>query len=92
MRFNLIVQSKKQQHAGNSFFYGVLAMVKQLGIPTYFLTLSCAELRWKELLYVIKKLKDLGLSDKELKYISLQEWYNLNNNLVLVIRHFEYKV
>ena len=67
-------------------------MVKQLGIPTYFLTLSCAELRWKELLYVIKKLKDLGLSDKELKYISLQEWYNLNNNLVLVIRHFEYKV
>ena len=25
--------------------YDVLAMVKQLGIPTYFLTLSCADLR-----------------------------------------------
>ena len=26
------------------FLYDVLAMVKQLGIPTYFLTLSCADL------------------------------------------------
>ncbi|XP_066928591.1 cilia- and flagella-associated protein 251-like [Clytia hemisphaerica] len=28
----------------------VLAMVKQLGVPTYFMTLSCADLRWEELL------------------------------------------
>ena len=27
------------------FLYDVLAIVKQLGIPTYFLTLSCADLR-----------------------------------------------
>ena len=28
------------------FLYDVLAMVKQLWIPPYFLTLSCADLRW----------------------------------------------
>ena len=26
----------------------LLAMVKQLGIPTWFMTLSCADLRWPE--------------------------------------------
>ena len=27
------------------FFFEVLAMVKQLGLPTFFMTLSCADLR-----------------------------------------------
>ena len=30
------------------FLFEVLAMVKQLGLPTYFMTLSCADLRWNE--------------------------------------------
>ena len=46
------------------FLYDVLAMVKQLGIPTYFLTLSCADQRWEELPYIMNKLSNLGLSDK----------------------------
>ena len=74
------------------FLYDVLAMVKQLGIPTYFLILSCAELRWEELPYIINKLNNLGLSEKELKNLSYQERCNLlNNNRVLVARHFQYK-
>ena len=34
----------------------VLAMVKQLGVPIFFLTLSCAELRWDELIKIKEKL------------------------------------
>ena len=68
-------------------------MVKQLGIPTYFLTLSCADLRWEELPCIINKLDNLGLTDEELKKLSYQEKCNLlNNNSVLVARHFQYKV
>ena len=68
-------------------------MVKQLGTPTYFLTLSCADLRWEELPYIINKLNNLGLSDEELKNLSHQERCNLsNNNPVLVARHFQCKV
>ena len=52
-------------------------MVKQLGIPTYFPTLSCADLRCEELPYIINKLNNLGLSDKELKSLSYQEMYYL---------------
>ena len=75
------------------FLYNILAMVKQLGIPTYFLTLPCADLRWEELPYIINRLNNLGLSEEELKNMSYQERCNLlNNNHVLVARHFQYKV
>ena len=75
------------------FLYDVLAIVKQLGIPTYFLTLSCADLRWEQLPYFINKLNSLDLSDDELKNVSCQERCNLlNNNPVLVARHFQNKV
>ena len=68
-------------------------MVKQLGIPIYFLTLSRTELRWEELPYIINKLDNLGLSWGELKNFSYQDRCNLlNNNPVLVARNFQYKV
>ena len=42
-------------------------MVKQLGIPNRFLTLSCVYLRWEELPYIINKLNNLEISDEKLK-------------------------
>ena len=68
-------------------------MIKQLGIPTYFLTLSSADLRWEELPYIINKLNNLGRSEEELKKLSSKDRCNLlNNSPVLVARHFHYKV
>ena len=58
-------------------------MAKQLGIPTYFLTLSCAGRKWDELPHIIKKLNNFGLSDEEIKNLSYQKRCNmLNNNSV----------
>ena len=37
------------------FMYEVIAMVKQLGISTWFMTLSCAGLRWPELFLIIAR-------------------------------------
>ena len=62
--------------------FEVLAMVKQLGIPTFFRTLSCADLRWNELIEIIAKLNSLNLTDDD----------TLNKNPVLVARHFQYRV
>ena len=39
----------------------VLAMIKKLGTPTYFLTFSCADQRLEKLTHIIKKLKNLDL-------------------------------
>ena len=48
------------------FLFEVLAMVRQLGIPTCFLILSCADLKWDELPYIINKLlNNLGFSGEE---------------------------
>ena len=49
------------------FLYDVLAVVKQLGIPIYFLTLSCADLRSEEVPYIVNKLNNTGLNEEELK-------------------------
>ena len=48
----------------------VLAMVKQLGLPTFFLTLSCADLRWNELISIISKLNKPSLNEEEIKSLA----------------------
>ena len=48
------------------FLYEVLAMVKQLGLPKFFMTLSYADLRWKELISVIAKLNGEYLEDYDI--------------------------
>ena len=49
------------------FLYNILAMVKQLGIPKYFLKFSCADLRWEELSDIIKTTLDLVTKLKKFK-------------------------
>ena len=68
-------------------------MVKQLGIPIFFMTLSCADLRWNELPEIISNLNRLDFSDDVIKNMTYQERCNtLNKNPVLVARHFQYKI
>ena len=50
-------------------------------------------MRWDELPFIINKLNNLGLNDEELKNFSYQERTKLlNENPVLVARHFQYKI
>ena len=75
------------------FLFEVLAMVKQLGLPTYFMTLSCADLRWSELPSIISKLNGSEIFDEEINLLSYEERCNiLNSNAVLLARHFQYRV
>ena len=75
------------------FLYDVLAMVKQLGIPTFFLTLSCADLKWNELTNIIHNFNNFTSFDIDLKNLTYEERCKyLNRNPVLVARHFQYRV
>ena len=68
----------------------VLAMVKELGVPTFLHTLSCADLRWKEFLEIILKLNE---AEFDISNLSYHDRCNiLNSNPVLVARHFQYRV
>ena len=70
----------------NQFLHEVLAMVKQLGIATYFLILSCTDLRN----CLINKLSNLNLTDEEIWNLKYQQRTKLLNDIpVLVARHFQ---
>ena len=68
-------------------------MVKQLGMPTWFMTLSCADRRWKKLLEIVCKCHKLDLSSAELESLGYDEKCRvLNLNPVITARHFQYRV
>ena len=71
----------------NRFQLEVLAIIKQLGLPTFFITLSCADLRWHELIEIIHKLNEGDiLTDDDFDKTKI-----LNSNPVLLARHFQYE-
>ena len=75
------------------FMYEVVAMVKQLGIPTWFMTLSCAELRWPELFQIIARTQGKNLTDEQVEAMSYNERCSmLNHNPVVVAKHFQHRV
>ena len=55
------------------FLFDVLTMVKQLGIPTFFMTLSSADLKWNELISIINKLNKQGLSDEDISNLAYDQ-------------------
>ena len=68
-------------------------MVKQLGTPTFFLTLSCAALQWNELISIIFKLNGIDIVDGDIDRLSYHgRCDTFNKNSVLVARHFQFRV
>ena len=64
-----------------------------MGTTTFFLTLSCADLRWNELIYIIFKLNGIDIADEDTDRLSYHERCDtLNKNPVLVARDFQYRV
>ena len=75
------------------FMYEVVAMVKQLGIPAWFMTLSCADLRWPELFQIIARTQGVNMTDQRVEALSYYERCSmLNRNPVVVAKHFHNRV
>ena len=46
-------------------------MIRQLSLPTWFMSLSAADIRWTDLLKMLAKLNDgIGYSEKELEHLN----------------------
>ena len=54
-------------------FMYVLAMIKQISPPNWWLTLSFADLRWKEIYKILSKLDGNELSDEKIDQMSYEE-------------------
>ena len=64
-----------------------------MGHQHFFLTLSCADLQWNELISIIFKLNDIDIADEDIDRLSYRERCDtFNKNPVLVARHFQYRV
>lgn len=72
----------------------LFALIKQLGIPTWFCSLSAAETKWKDLLKTLGKLVDKKeYSVDEINNMSWQKkCYLINSDPVTCSRYFDYKV
>ena len=91
--FNFMHTLKGTPAYWKRFLYEVLSMVKQLGLPSYFMTLSCADLRWNELVEIISKLNGTHLTQEEIQNMSYFDRTKvINSNPVLLARHFQYRV
>ena len=91
--FSFISSVKGTQFYWKQFLYDILLVLKQLGITTFFLTLSCANLKWDELISIRHKLNNSTSFDDDLRNLTYEECSKyLNSNPVLVAHHFQYRV
>ena len=73
--------------------YELLAMLRCLGIPTWFMTLSAADLHWVEMLETIAIHKRLPISGKDIKNMSIKERSEkLKANPIQAVGLFQYRV
>ncbi|KAK3094305.1 hypothetical protein FSP39_000082 [Pinctada imbricata] len=73
--------------------YKLLAAVKQLGIFTFFVTLSSADMKWRDTLQAISRQQGNPLSDEEVDNLSFEEKSNLlRSNPVTAAQHFDYRL
>ncbi|XP_052075796.1 uncharacterized protein LOC127713867 [Mytilus californianus] len=72
----------------------LFAMVRQLGLPTWFISLSSAETRWKPLLRSLGKIIDgVQYSDEDINTMTWQTKCRLvRSDPVTTARYFDYKV
>jgi len=72
----------------------IFAMIRQLGIPTLFITLSAAEAHWPELLVILKKVLDgIDISEEQAANLSYEEKaYLIRQDPVTCSRYFDYRL
>ena len=71
----------------------VLSKVKQLGVPTFFMTLSCADFQWDEIISIIASLQGQILTQEEIDQMDFfTRCEYLNQNPVLLAKHFQHRV
>lgn len=74
-------------------FYDLLAMICQLGTPTWFFTLSAADMKWPDMIQTIANQYGIHYTDDEVNALSYDEKSNwLKQNPVTAARHFHYRL
>ena len=74
-------------------FYDLLAMIRQLGTPTWFFMLSAADLKWPDMIQSIARQYGVHFTDDEVARLSFDDKSNwIKHNPVTAARHFQYRL
>ena len=74
-------------------FYELLAMIRQLGTPTWFFTLSAADMKWPDVIQIIAKQYGVVYTDEDVANLSFDDKSNwLKRNPVTAARHFQHRL
>ena len=77
----------------NKLLYDLLGMIRQLGPCTWFVTLSAADLKWKDTIRIIAAQQGQTLTDQEIDDLTWEQkctW--LRSNPVTAARHFDHRI
>ena len=71
----------------------LMAMIRQLGIPTFFLTLSAAESQWSELIIILEKIStEKDITEEIVKNMNIEYKYQLiKDDPVTCAQYFDHK-
>ena len=68
-------------------------MIRQLGTPTWFFTLSAADMKWPDVIQTIARQYGVNYTDEEISALSFEEKSNwIRRNPVTTARHFQYRL
>ena len=73
--------------------YDLLGMIRQLGTPTWFVTLSPADLKWTDMIQIIGRQYGKILTAEMISQMTFEEksmW--IRSNPVTAARHFQYRL
>lgn len=71
----------------------MLAAIKQLGIFTFFFTLSAADLRWHDTIQAIARQQNENITDQQIDEMSWEEkCTRLKSNPITAARHFQFRL
>ena len=54
-------------------FYELLAIIRQLGTPTWFFTLSAADMKWPDMIQIIARQYGVHYSDEDMQALSYED-------------------
>ena len=70
----------------------LISMYRNLGPPTYFITLSADDMNWPDLMYVLAKRDGLNLTEEQVHDLpSSKHQRLLCNHPVIVAQHFSHR-
>ena len=91
--YKILAQDRTSPSFWEKKMRDLMAMIRQLGVPTFFLTLSAAETRWNELICILEKISSgKDITEEMARDMKIDDKYRLiKNDPVTCAQYFDHR-